>query len=259
MSYLDNAYGMRDLQQMLLDMMLDLDRICRKHGIEYSLLGGTMLGAVRDGGFIPWDDDIDLVFTNEALNRLAEVLPQETDRYLLTFEDTWVARIVPKEPINGQRPFLDLFHYESISASKTQQKIKVLILQLLQGMLKEDADYSRFSLKNRILLKTTHALGRLFTKKAKLKMYRWVGGHVCMGDGSLLHIPDEQFACVGLTYPRSYSETFTDLPFEGYPLRVSANYHEMLVIHYGDYMTPPPEKERKSKHDGQRKAKEAQA
>jgi len=259
MSYLDNTYGMRDLHQMLLDMMLDLDAICRRHGIEYSLLGGTMLGAVRDGGFIPWDDDIDLAFTNAAMEKLARVLPEETDRYLLTFEDTWVARIIPKEPINGQRPFLDLFHYESISRSKWQQKLKVLILQLLQGMLKEDADYSRFSLKNRVLLKTTHAIGRLFSKKTKLKMYRWVGGHICMGDGSLLHIPDEQFACVGLTYPKSYSENFTDIAFEGHPLRISQNYHEMLIIHYGDYMTPPPEMERKSKHDGQRKAKEASA
>lgn len=255
MSYLDNAYGMRELQQLLLDMMLDLDAICRKHGIEYSLLGGTMLGAVRDGGFIPWDDDIDLAFTRDALEKLSRVLPEETNRYELTFEDTWVARLVPKEPVNGQRPFLDLFHYESISVSPAKQKIKVLFLQLLQGMLKEDADLTRFSRKNRLLLRTTHALGKLFSKKAKLRMYRWIGSHLCMGDGTLLHIPDEQFACVGLTYPQAYAQAFQDISFEGYPLRVSRYYHEMLVIHYGDYMTPPPASERKSKHDGQRRAK----
>jgi len=259
MSYLDNAYGMRDLQQMLLDMMLELDRICRKHHIEYTLLGGTMLGAVRDGGFIPWDDDLDLAFTHEALKELTRIFPTETDQYMITYDDTWVARIVPKQPINGQRPFLDLFHFEPISTSKKQQKMKVLLLQLLQGMLKEDADLSRFSLKNRILLRTTHVLGKLFSKKAKLRMYRWVGYHLFTGDGTLLHVPDEQFACVGLCYPPRYAQEYQDIAFEGYTLRVSKHYHDMLVLHYGDYMTPPPEKERVSKHDGQRKAKEAQA
>ena len=254
MSYLDNTYGMRDLQQMLLDMMLELDAICRKHDIPYTLLGGTMLGAVRDGGFIPWDDDLDLAFTAADLKKLADILPAETDRYVLTFEDTWVARIVPREPINGQRPFLDLFHFEGISNEPWKQKAKVFILQLLQGMLKEDADYSRFSLKNRILLKTTHALGCLFTKKAKLAMYRWVGAHMFTGDGTLLHVPDEQFACIKLVYPAKYAQEYQDIPFEGYPLRVSSHYHDMLVLHYGDYMTPPPEKERVSKHDKQREA-----
>ncbi len=256
MSYLDNAYGMRDLQQMLLDMMLVFDEICRKHDIPYTLLGGTMLGAVRDGGFIPWDDDIDLALTTEALNKLARVLPQESDRYELTFEDTWVARVVPKEPVNGQRPFLDLFHFEGISASPRKQKIKVLALQLLQGMLKEDVDLSRFSQKNRILLQLTHILGLPFTKRAKLRFYRWVGAHLFTGDGSLLHVPDEQFACIKLVYPARYAQEYQDILFEGHPLRVSRHYHNMLVLHYGDYMTPPPQAERVGKHEGQRKAKE---
>ena len=51
MSYLDNAYGMRDLQQMLLDMMLELDRICRKHNIEYTLLGGVPALMLTAGAF----------------------------------------------------------------------------------------------------------------------------------------------------------------------------------------------------------------
>ena len=84
----ENRYGMRDIQRMLLDMMVEIDRVCRENGIEYSLLGGTMLGAVRDGGFIPWDDDLDLAFTKEALARVMDVFPRQSERYTVTDQDT---------------------------------------------------------------------------------------------------------------------------------------------------------------------------
>lgn len=256
MPFEQNLYGMRDVQRVLLDMMLEIDRVCRENGIEYSLLGGTMLGAVRDGGFIPWDDDLDLVFTGEALRRFMELFPRCSSRYTVTDQDTWVCRVVPREPINGQRPFVDLFHFEPISASPAAQKAKVLLLQLMQGMLKEGADLSRFSARDRALLRITHALGRLLSKRRKLRIYRWIGSHVARGDGSLLHISDEQFSCLGLTYPAEYARDYQDYPFEGHMLRMCVNYHPMLVIHYGDYMTPPPESERVSRHDGQRAAQE---
>ena len=59
------------------------------------------LGAVRDGGFIPWDDDLDLAFTAADLKRLSDIFPKESQLYTITFDDTWVARIVPREPISG--------------------------------------------------------------------------------------------------------------------------------------------------------------
>lgn len=254
MSYLENAYGMRDVQAQLLEMVRELDAVCRRHGIEYTLLGGTMLGAVRHGGFIPWDDDIDLAFTADALKRFARAMNRESERYTVTFEDTWVARVVPRQPINGQRPFLDLFHFEPITKNKAGRRFKVLLLQFLQGMLKEDADLSRFSRKNRLLLRVTHVLGLPFPKRVKLRWYRWIGAHVARGDGSQVHVPDEQFACVGLVYPAEYTRAYRDVPFEDATLRMAVHAHEMLVLHYGDYMTPPPASERAGKHERQRNA-----
>lgn len=67
----------KKLWAVILDMMCELDRVCRKHGIRYFLDGGTFLGAVRHKGFIPWDDDGDIIMYRADYERLCEVAPDE--------------------------------------------------------------------------------------------------------------------------------------------------------------------------------------
>lgn len=69
---------LRRQQQRMLEMMTWLDDVCRRHRIPYWLGSGTLLGAVRHGGFIPWDDDVDIEFRREDYPRLLQVLTQET-------------------------------------------------------------------------------------------------------------------------------------------------------------------------------------
>ena len=69
---------LRRHQDRMLEMMVWLDAVCRRHGIPYWLGSGTLLGAVRHGGFIPWDDDVDIEFRHEDYPRLMEVLAEET-------------------------------------------------------------------------------------------------------------------------------------------------------------------------------------
>ena len=68
------AIDLRECHRLLLDIAILIDRVCRQHGIPYYMLGGTMLGAVRHGGFIPWDDDIDLGIPRAHFDRLARLL-----------------------------------------------------------------------------------------------------------------------------------------------------------------------------------------
>ena len=61
----NDPYGIREMQLYLLDILIVIDKFCRDYNIQYSLNGGTLLGAVRHKGFIPWDDDADVMFDRE--------------------------------------------------------------------------------------------------------------------------------------------------------------------------------------------------
>lgn len=108
--YLDEykQQQLRKCQLKQLSILCEIDRICRKHNIDYWLDGGTLLGAVRHKGFIPWDDDIDIAMTVEGLERFKKVAQSELPSHLFLqtpeTEDN-------KEPINKIRD-LNSFYVE---------------------------------------------------------------------------------------------------------------------------------------------------
>ena len=71
---------LKKLQIIGLEMLIEVDRICRKHGINYQLDGGVLLGAARDGRFIPWDDDVDIRMLRKDYNRFCKVCETELDK-----------------------------------------------------------------------------------------------------------------------------------------------------------------------------------
>ncbi|MDI9487826.1 MAG: LicD family protein, partial [Bacillota bacterium] len=70
-------YDIREVQKKLLMILIEFDRICRKHNIKYSLEGGTLLGAIKYKGFVPWDDDIDIVMERPEYERFLKVCKRE--------------------------------------------------------------------------------------------------------------------------------------------------------------------------------------
>ena len=66
----------------MLEILMEVDRICRRHGLRYWLSSGTLIGAVRHGGFIPWDDDLDIEMMRPDYDRLMSLFPRELPAHL---------------------------------------------------------------------------------------------------------------------------------------------------------------------------------
>ena len=90
---------LRKAQLIMLDMLVEFDAICKKHNLKYWLDSGTLLGAVRHQGFIPWDDDIDLSMPVEDYNRFKEIATSELsediffqtkEHYLFPTRGEWI-------------------------------------------------------------------------------------------------------------------------------------------------------------------------
>ena len=78
--------NLRNVQLLYIELLRFVDNVCKKHDIDYWLEGGTLIGAVRHGGFIPWDDDIDLSIMRKDYEKLIKVLPEEISKYGILIE-----------------------------------------------------------------------------------------------------------------------------------------------------------------------------
>lgn len=78
---------LRQIQMIQLEMLIEVDRICKKHNIHYNIIAGTLLGAVRHGGYIPWDDDADVALLRPEYEKFRDICKTELDKKRFYFQD----------------------------------------------------------------------------------------------------------------------------------------------------------------------------
>ncbi len=248
---------LRKVQLTELDILKDLDRVCKAHGITYFIAQGTLLGAAKYKGFIPWDDDIDVIIPYNDLVKLLEVYPAEgKEEYMITnhniekhFPLPWtkirakntVSRPVRYKdlPINWG-VCIDLFPIYPVSNNALMRKIEGALMKIAYKLLM--AELTKYEDKRGFVTR----LAEMTPIRFRHWYYNTLIKHLAKHKDSKYVL----LTCKGTRIvDRSliFSEA-TKLPFEDTSYPVPSKYHEYLTGFYGDYMAPLPESEQRG-HD----------
>ncbi|SHJ80753.1 lipopolysaccharide cholinephosphotransferase [Clostridium amylolyticum] len=247
----------KTVQDIMLQILKEVDRICSKHNIKYFLSDGTLLGAIRHGGFIPWDDDLDISMLREDYNRFKEIAPKElSKKYFFQTRDTDsnydLYHIPLKIRHNGsllieeknkryhQGFYIDVFPFDKVPDTSFKAKIQSLAGKL--WILKLRINTDDFP-KPRFFLRTfMQLLGKLIPTKLIFKLQE-SAIKLSKGSKSTTYTYGAE-----LIWDKEFEEK--DLfPLErrkfenGYFLTPN-NSDKILTISYGNYMVLPPENER---------------
>jgi len=232
------------IQVELLNALKWLNDTCVKNGISYSLHGGTLLGAVRENGFIAWDDDADVTFTREEYEKFEQIVTQDVTGKEIIFDTN---RRYPK--IYYKRDgmpavWIDVFIYDAISENIIAQKIKKERLYYYMMLLRDPETFEiikRTRKQNPVSLfamKAVNAWGRHISYKKKVQGAKRAAQSLG-GSGKLIHRANDQKSGINEIQPAHVMTKFKMATFEDTELMISEYYDEILTKSYGkDYMTP---------------------
>ncbi len=255
-----NMQEVWDAEQSILD---ELDRLCTHHDLRYSLAYGTLLGAVRHRGFIPWDDDVDIMMPREDYDRLMELWPTAApktlilDRCDLDPENCNVFSKARKDHTTflqfesestahfHKGVFNDIFPAEHVPHGKLARKLQyadfALMLLFNRGFPSGSKGIVGFG--ERMLLslvpkKRYYALSQHFARRGR----RWNGK-----PAAYLVCPVTIRDCKRY-YPADLFDSLQRIGFHGRTYSAFARAEEFLTLRYGDFRQLPPEEDRVWKH-----------
>ena len=252
------SYNLHPLWDATLEIYDAIRNICEEHGLRYFAGFGTLIGAVRHRGFIPWDDDFDLYMPRpdyEVFMRLsAEELPQnliwqsvETDpNYPYRFgkvretRKDRIADVAQQSRLRLQDGiYVDFFPLDGLPTTDVGR----LLWCVKRALIRRGSDGNKWFFKMLFGMYGTQQENRLnFTKWMKAIPFNKAKR---VGTSS----PYEASATPNRWWhPKEWFDSYKEVPFEDRIIRIPIGTHELLTAIYGDYMKLPPEKERKPSH-----------
>ena len=251
-----------EIKQTELNILIAFDEYCRNNNLSYFLVGGTLIGAIRHKGFIPWDDDIDVMMPRndyEKFKQLTYQNPIKETYITASYDSPDIKTVYPfikifdtnTEVIELNLPdqesgiWIDIFPVDSLPDDEnTAKKMykKNLFQKRIFRILTNKPSYTK-NIAKKILLVLCKPI-KLFIKTESFaktmdsfaKSNKWNStnnaGVILWGDG------------IQERFEKSMFETKTVADFEGHKFFVPEKYHEYLTQLYGDYMQLPPENER---------------
>lgn len=252
---------LEQVKDSLLSMLIALDEYCKRNSLRYYLCGGALIGAIRHKGFIPWDDDIDVLMPRPDYERFIKISKDDcvSPNYItLSYKNSNSnlifaklankrLRVENKYQIEEEYVSIDIFPLDGISNNKVLAKMNYRRIDLLRSIYGLKLwKYGVATKKSiRIAKKIAYPITKIIDhKKLCLKMDKIAQtssfeesnlvGDIIWGYGEREIMPKEKFL------------EQIDVEFEGHKFITTKYYHEYLSKVYGDYMKLPPMEKRKN-------------
>lgn len=248
----------KEVWAVTLDLLIEFDRVCKKNSISYCLDSGTLLGAIRHKGFIPWDNDIDVIMLRSEFEKLRKIAPTEfeapyffqsfeTDKgyyrghaQLRNSETTGIIESEAGKKIQyNQGIFLDVFILDGIGNQEeyeSQLKEKQRLISKLYFL----TEYGKSPAK-RVLKRIRNYFYEIITKTNADKVFMEYET-LCQKYNDSEYVDKIMYRSNTRKLYRLKKEWFSNLidwDFEGYIFPVPAEYHQILSLYYGEnYMIP---------------------
>ncbi len=262
-----NAETLRELQLKQLDMLVYFRDFCQKNNLTFYLIGGALIGALRSGGFVPWDDDIDVMLPRRDYEKLYKLWKEQNAdgrfRLLKTDGDMFTGNIfitvtdtnytmVKSNQVDVDIPHglvLDVFPLDVCPDSRFARKMQYIWTMLYSLFLAQVVPENHGGV---VSFCSKLLLNLIWSRKLRDKIWRF-----CEKKMTKYRLENNKCVtelCSGphwmkIEYPKHIYDGVAYVNFEGIELPCMSGYDEYLRMVFGDYMTEPPKEEQVPHHD----------
>lgn len=245
---------LKKVQKQQTEILYSFDKICRENALRYSIEGGTLLGAYKYQGFVPWDDDIDVVMLREDYEKFLAIASKtnngmvphtyKSDQYMvLNYCKYRMSGTVYKEKLNAHLTemdhglFIDIFPLDFVFPDKLpQQKKRICSLFKLR--------WSKLGYRNGDMIDKLlrYIPDKWIVDKLEKEITKYNGKgspwvyEICNANDKFKPIPAEWF------------DNLIDMPFNGITVKAVSAYREYIEARFGDVSLEPPIEEQKPSH-----------
>ncbi|MDO5564761.1 MAG: LicD family protein [Eubacteriales bacterium] len=264
------------IQNYNLQMLKIFSSFCNNHNIKFFLDSGSLLGAIRHKGFIPWDDDIDISMTRENFNKLNDMLHKNIIDEKIVYKSAFdiskddffdfVPRLFYKKEIirdsekykfmhSGffQYPHIDIFIIDEVKINKI--KISQLMQKIIYGLAmghRKNIQYEKYNILEKVEVIFLSFIGRLIPLKYIFKMQKkFATRYMPQNENDkekYYYYSNYEPAWQYMHLKKEWIEEYIEVPFEDMKIHIPSGFDEILKKLYGNYLQLPPIEQRVATH-----------
>ncbi len=277
----ENRQYLEDAHRILKILLMEFDRVCQKHGLHYYLICGSLLGAVRHGDLIPWDDDVDVAMPRKDFDRLLKVAKEEwkigNDFLFLNYNEmgnhsfldymtrlVYIKETIPvnifrkirgkgRKDVDNHLP-MDIYVLDNASDNERFHQLQTQLIRGLYGLAMghrayiNPADYENRDGQTQRIVKTLSSIGKHIPLSWILGCYEWVRKWNKRKRCENYFESNGFIYCIPWKFKQEWFGEGKRMKLGEITVSVPQDYEAFLRMHYGDFMQFPPMDARKPTH-----------